>query len=292
MHMSDDYQPRHELRRKRLPVRGIDYAINEWGDPDAPVVFYLHGFADTGSCFQFVADELASDWFIVAPDWRGFGRTVSRAPAYWFPDYVADLHAVLDSYSPFAPVRLVGHSMGGNIGALYAGSIPERVASFINLEGFGLPDSNPEQAPDRYREWIDQGCEATAWSTYRSLDELAQRIAKLHPNVGIGRARFVAAEWACTDNDSVTLRADPNHRRPNAILYRRAEAEACWRRITARTLLVAGGKSRFAAQFGDPASLPFPGADSVTIDGSGHMLHFEQPRALAKEIRRFLANDL
>lgn len=68
--------------------------------------------------FQFVVDALASRWHVIAPDWRGFGRTHCRAPAYWFPDYLADLDDLLSKYSPTAPVRLVGHSMGGNIVSL------------------------------------------------------------------------------------------------------------------------------------------------------------------------------
>ena len=64
---------------------------------------------------------------MIAPDWRGFGRTFHRAPGYWFPEYLADLDDLLSKYSPTAPVRLVGHSMGGNIGGLHAGAMPGRV---------------------------------------------------------------------------------------------------------------------------------------------------------------------
>ena len=36
----------------------------------------------------------------------------------------------------------------------------------------------------------------------------------------------------------------------------------------------------------------FDAAESVVIDGAGHMLHFEQPQALAKVIESFLGRDL
>ena len=287
------FEVRHQRRQRVLPVRGIDYVIYEWGDPSAPLLVYLHGWADTGSCFQFVADELASDWFIVAPDWRGFGRTASRAEAYWFPDYLADLDAILEAYSGGQAARLVGHSMGANVGSLYAGTMPEKVSAFVNVEGFGLMETDPNQAPHRYREWIESSREEPSWSTYESIDALARRIAKRNPNMGDKRAAFVASEWAKEDGvGAVTLRADPNHKRPNAVLYRRAEAEACWRQMVAKVLLIAGSDSPFAEQFGSVASLPFPNARSVTIDGTGHMIHFEQPGALAREIRKFFADHL
>jgi pimeloyl-ACP methyl ester carboxylesterase len=92
MTISRSYQPLVAREENVLHVRGIDYCMNEWGDENAPLFFYLHGWADTGSTFQFVVDALKSRWRIVAPDWRGFGRTSHSGGPYWFPDYLADLH--------------------------------------------------------------------------------------------------------------------------------------------------------------------------------------------------------
>jgi len=133
-------------------VRGVDYTVTEWGDEHAPLMVFLHGFADCGATFQFVVDAFQDDWHVVAPDWRGCGDTRVDTTAFWFPDYLADLDRLLDHYSANAPACLVGHSMGGNIAGLYAGAFPERVARLINLEGFGLQDSSPDDAPSRYRD--------------------------------------------------------------------------------------------------------------------------------------------
>ena len=156
MNETPPYNPETTMRRQSLDVRGVEYSINEWGDEKAPMFVYLHGWADSGSTFQFVVDELASNWRVIAPDWRGFGRSGHAAGTYWFPDYLADLHEILGHYSPDAPLPVVGHSMGGNIASLYAGTMPERVSAFINIEGFGLTDSAPTDAPDRYRQWIEK----------------------------------------------------------------------------------------------------------------------------------------
>ena len=293
--MTDDsnYKTATERRLRKLSIRGVEYAINEWGDESAPLLVYLHGWGDTGSTFQFVADHLADRWFVVAPDWRGFGRTRFRAPTYWFPDYVADLHALLGHYTPDEAARLIGHSMGANIGSLYAGSMPERVQAFVNIEGFGLPDSNPSDAPARYRKWLEESSVEQRYGQYSDFAELAKKIRKRSPEMSAAAADFVSREWAARDaNGVVQICADPNHKLPNAVLYRRAEAEACWKQITARTLLVSGGESRFAEQFGLTLELPFPEAETVSIDGAGHMIHFERPAELAREIDRFLRQDL
>jgi len=282
------YQPRAARQTRSVTIREVQYSINEWGDEAAPLVFYLHGWTDTGSTFQFVVDAFKSDWRVIAPDWRGFGRTAHRSPAYWFPDYLADLHALLEIYSPEEPVRLIGHSMGGNVCSLYAGVMPERVSAIVNIEGFGLTDSDPSDAPGRYRDWIEAGQALPGFSNYSDFKSLASKIRKRSPGLGDTRADFVAREWAEEHGGVVRLRADPNHKLPNAVLYRRAEAEACWRNISAPMLLVSGETSSFAEQVGGVDVLPIPSGHSSVIPGAGHMIHFEAPERLAEQIEAFL----
>jgi pimeloyl-ACP methyl ester carboxylesterase len=282
------YRPVRVPESRRLAIRGADYAVTEWGDAQAPLLVYLHGFGDCGTTFQFVVDELRRDWFVVAPDWRGFGATDVAAQAFWFPDYLADLDQLLQHYSPDAPARLAGHSMGGNVAGLYAGTRPERVAAFVNLEGFGLPDSDPADAPQRYRDWLQKIRDGVAPVERDGFDVLADLIQRRSPRMSPARARFVARCWAGeTAAGRVRLRMHPGHKLPNPVLYRRAEAEACWRAVTAEVLLVAGRDSDFPL----PDDLPFPRSRVAWIEDSGHMLHFEQPAALAALIEDFLVNS-
>ena len=260
--------------------------MHEWGNPQSPTFVYLHGWGDTASTFQFVVDSLAGEWHIVAPDWRGFGDSRGNVCSYWFPDYLADLDRLLDWLSPGQPLPLVGHSMGANIAGLYAGSFPERVSAFVNIEGFGMPDSEPAEAPARYRAWIEQSRSPASFSDYADFAALASRVRKRSPRMSASNARFVAECWGKREADGrVRLRADPLHKLPNPTLYRRAEAEACWRSIAAPVLLVCGSDSEFA-------ELSYPTASAVEIDLAGHMLHFEAPEALARAIETFLVTTL
>lgn len=285
-------------RPSRHVIRGVVYHVNEWGDPRDPLIVMLHGWGDCGATFQFVVDALEHDWFVVAPDWRGFGRSAEHGPgaaAYWFPDYLADLDALLAIYGTGAAVSLVGHSMGANVAGLYAGIMPERVAAFVNVEGFGLADSDPVLAPANYRRWIEAGRVLEPYSTYASYEAFAARIVKRNTAVPLDRALFIARQWGARDESgTVRLRADPAHKLPNAVLYRRREAQACWSRITARVLRVCGADSPLA---GAAEVWPGPaGAAAVrdwrteVVAGAGHMVHFEQPERLAAVIESFLVN--
>lgn len=288
MRASDIYKPRVSGRQCRHLLRNVDYAVQEWGSKGAPKIFYLHGWGDCASTWQPVVDAFSGEWHVISPDWRGFGATANHASSFWFPDYLADLDALLDVYAEKS-VRLVGHSMGGNIGGLYAGTRPDRVGAFVNVEGFGLPDAQPGDAPARYRQWLDALKSPSEFMTYGSYAELAARIRKRNPRMTAPLAAYVARCWAIEEDGKVTLRADPLHRLPNPVLYRRAESEACWRRISAEVLLVVGSESPLASRADSPA---FPAAARCTIPGSGHMPHFEAPAELAAAIEDFFAKTL
>lgn len=285
------FRPRTPVRRRRIELRDMSCCLHEWGEASSPPLLLLHGWGDTGATFQFLVDELQEAWHVIAPDWRGFGESSHNRGSYWFPDYLADLDRLLATLELEAPVALVGHSMGGNVAALFAGIFPERVAALVNLEGYGLADSDPEDAPARYRRWIEAARDRAAPRRFASVDELAERLQARSPGLSRARAEWVAAQWAAPQEDgTLRVRADRAQRWPNPVLYRRREAEACWRRIVAPTLLVSGSVSEFggAADWGVQAADARP-VEIRVLDGAGHLLHFDAPAVLARQIEDFLA---
>ena len=274
-------------------IRGLRYHVRTWGDPTQPAFFLLHGWMDVSASFQFVVDCLQREWYVIAPDWRGFGLTQWPPGGYWFPDYYADLESMIDVLCPRGPARIVGHSMGANVAMAYAGIRPPRVAGLVNLEGFGLARTDPAQAPERLAQWMDELRAPAAEAEYASLDELAARVAKRNPRLTADRAAFIAACWSePLPGGRVRLLTDPAHRRVNPYLYRREEMEGCWRRIEAPVLLVVGRESELL-----PRLVPDGGVESfrafvrkleiAEVAGAGHMLHHEQPRAVARLVEAF-----
>jgi pimeloyl-ACP methyl ester carboxylesterase len=275
--------------------RGLRHHVRVWGDAAAPRLFLLHGWMDVGASFQFLVDSFSRDWHVIAPDWRGFGLSEWARDGYWFPDYYADLEAFADHYQPGEPVRLVGHSMGGVVASMYAGIRPERVARLVSMEGLGLARHAPDQAPVRYRQWLDQLKDPPAFKPYRSFDEVAARLRKSNPRLPEEHAAFLARHWAKElPGGEVVLHSDPRHKTFNPYLFRIDEAIACWRRVTAPVLLVSGRQSDIPARMKDtPEQLAerkgaYRDRREVTLEDCGHMMHHDQPQRLARIIEDFL----
>ncbi|HEY8027141.1 MAG TPA: alpha/beta hydrolase [Burkholderiaceae bacterium] len=289
-------------RSEFITVRGLQYHLRHWGPTDAPLLVMLHGWMDVSASFQFVVDCLQRDWHVIAPDWRGFGLSEnSGSDTYWFADYIGDLDAVLEHCSPDAAVNLIGHSMGGNIACLYAGSRPERIAKLVNLEGFGMGLTKPEQAPKRYARWLAELREPPRLLTYASLAEVAARLQKNNPRLSDERAAFLAPHWArpCeSDEGRWEICGDPAHKGSSPILYRIEEVLACWKAITAPVLWVEavdtevwrylGSKDEARMEI-DRRMQSFARLTTATIAEAGHMLHHDQPEQLSRLLDSFLA---
>jgi pimeloyl-ACP methyl ester carboxylesterase len=295
-----DYLPLRSARSLTVPVRGLDYHVLAWGDakPGATPLVLMHGWMDVAASFQFVVDAFAHDRPVFAADWRGFGGSAAPSPtdSYSFADYLGDLDALLDALSPDGPVDLVGHSMGGNVVMLYAGVRPERVRRLVNLEGFGMPRTQPEHAPKRYRQWLDELKQPQQLRDYATQDEVAQRLRKNNPRLSPAFSRWLAPHWAREAAGRWVIQGDPAHKRTSANLYQVEEALACWRQIEAPVLWIEGRDTDLVAWWGQRyTKAEFHQRLAVVkhverheLADCGHMLHHDQPGQVAALIEAFL----
>ncbi|MES2424411.1 MAG: alpha/beta hydrolase [Pseudomonadota bacterium] len=307
------YQVRKTSRSEFIPLRNLRYHVRTWGQPQArqaPLVL-VHGWMDVGASFQFMVDALQQERHIIAPDWRGFGLTdAGGADNYFFPDYLADLDFLIDHFSPDAPVDLLGHSMGGNIAMVYAGVRPARIRRLVNLEGFGLAATHPKQAAGRYAKWMDElkGLHRGELQLrpYDSLAGVVARLMKTNPRLarddaGRHKAEWLAQHWAREEaqpdgTSRWQVLGEPAHKISNAQLYRVDEVLDIYRRITAPVLAVEATDNSLQKWWGGSYTLEqyherlksVPQVQTAVIDDAGHMLHHDQPGALARLIEDFL----
>jgi pimeloyl-ACP methyl ester carboxylesterase len=288
-----------------LTLRGQRMHVRCWqNNPALPPLVMLHGWGDVSATWQFVVDELSPHWRVIAPDWRGFGLSAWNNGSYWFPDYVADLDALLNHYSPTRPVNLVAHSMGGNVACLYAGLRPERVAGLVNLEGVGMIDHPLAEAAGRYARWLKQTRDARGFRVYPDHAALAARLQNDNPRLSAAQAAFLASHLgveAVADDGrrEIRLAIDPCHRWVNPIPYRLQDAMAIWRQATAPVLWVTAADSHVFKKFFALDSEDyrqrvacFRDIREVTLADCAHNMQHDQPQKVAQLADEFFTRDV
>jgi pimeloyl-ACP methyl ester carboxylesterase len=166
----------------------------------------------------------------------------------------------------------------------------------VNLEGFGMPATHPEQAPGRYARWLDELGDRKGFRPYADFAALAERMQRNNPRLTSERAEFLARHWGREMADGqVALRGDPAHKIVYPLLYRYEEARACWREVTAPVLWVDAAESKAlervgldAAQYAERRAA-FRNLRYVTVSNAGHMLHHDQPEPVARLLEDFLS---
>ncbi|GAP37116.1 alpha/beta fold hydrolase [Piscinibacter sakaiensis] len=288
-------------------VRGLGLQLRRWGPPgpgtpERPLLVMLHGWMDVSASFQFMVDAFAAERPVLAPDARGFGGSdAGGADAYWFPDYLGDLDGLLDALAARGEVGeridLLGHSMGGNVAMLYAGVRPQRIRRLVNLEGFGPPSDPPSAVPGRLARWLDELRAPVALRRFPSREAVAAQLRRTNPRLAPARADWLAGHWARQAPDGRwDILGDPPHKRINPTPHSASDALACWSAVQAPTLWVEGAESPLAQRADgrlrredvEQRLAAVPRLQRRVLPGAGHMLHHDQPEALAAGVEAFL----
>jgi pimeloyl-ACP methyl ester carboxylesterase len=288
--LNDARAPRIET----VKANGLSHRVLHWGTGVGTPMVLVHGFMDAAGTWDLVAEALvAGGRRVIAMDLRGFGHA-PRAPAgsyYHFPDYVPDLAGVLDAVAP-EPVDLVGHSMGGAIATYYAGAFPERIRRLAVLEGLGPPEVPFSTAPARMRQWVldVRAVHAKAASRPMTFDEALARLRVGHPAVPDAVLRTRLPYLVRREGELFVWAFDPLHRTAGPSPFQAAYFRALAAGVTKPVLAVSGGSTGFHPIDEEERLAAFAHLRRATVEGAGHMMHWTEPQALARELLAFFGD--
>ncbi len=284
-------------KSRSLDVRGLKIHYLEWNERTEEPLILIHGFLDHARSWEpFVASlqkKSQKPIWIVAPDCRGHGDSgwVGAGGYYHFPDYLFDLDSLIDALA-VPSVTLMGHSMGGTISFLYTGTYPQRVEKLILVEGIGPLGSKFSDAPLRMEKWIAevQVQRQKGNREYSAPEEAAKRLQRKSPRLSSELALHLArCGMKKKDNGKWVWKFDPLHRTTAPQPFYSGQALEFFRRIECPVLIAQGKQSRQTLRPDLEQRLEAIARKTlVQIEDAGHMVHHDNPEALAEVIAEFL----
>ncbi len=276
---------------QRLRLHYVD-----WGNPDAPPLILQHGGRDHCRSWDWVAEELAKDWHVIAPDLRGHGDSA------WAPDGNYEMNAFVYDFAQLVhtlghdQVTIVAHSLGGNVATRFTGLYPEKVRKFVNIEGLGpSPKTRAEREAagyaNRFREWIDKRRAAAGRipRRYPTIEAAYARMKEENAFLTDEQARHLTIHGASRNEDGTWswkfdpyLNVWPFEDTPQEL------TEELWRAITCPVLLLYGENSWASNPELDGRMENFRDARVIEFENAGHWLHHDQFDRFMAEIKAFL----
>lgn len=276
---------------QRLRLHYVD-----WGNHGAPPLLLVHGGRDHCRNWDWVAEELAPHWHVIAPDLRGHGDSAwSQDGTYMMANYVYDL-AQLIHQQKLAPVTIVAHSLGGNIALRYTGLYPESVAKLVSIEGLGpspkmLAERNAKGFPTRMRDWIDEQRKLSGRlpRRYPTIEDAFARMHEENKHLSAEQARHLTLHGINQNEDGTYSWKFDNYVRSWAPYdMTQQDIEELWARITCPTLLVYGRESWASNPETDGRAKHFKNARVVTFDRAGHWVHHDRLPEFLTLLKEFL----
>ncbi|HRI69383.1 MAG TPA: alpha/beta hydrolase, partial [Polyangium sp.] len=230
---------------------------------------------------------------VFAPDLRGYGDSgrVGAGGYYHFPDYVCDVAALVERLDR-QRLTLVGHSMGGTVSVLYAGTVTNRLERLVLMEGLGTLDAGATAAVTRMRAWLDDLRRLESWRRpLATFEEGVERLARMHPSIPREAIELRTRQLTRMDaSGQLQWAYDPLHRTTSPTPFSIEAFKNFLRNIKIPTLYVSGGNMGWRLPDESERLACIANVTHVDIAEAGHMMHWKAPEAVADCLLRFLAS--
>lgn len=234
---------------------GVALATYSWGEPDAPVVVLVHGFAsstaDTWVHTGWVRMLECEGYRILGIDQRGHGASQKPhdAGGYAVPGLARDVEAVLDTFL-IDEAFYVGYSLGARVGWQVLHDLGDRIPRAVLG---GVPDGIPLDRLDidQVHHYADDGTPVTDPATQSYID-LVERVSGNDLDALLALAEGMRA--------SHSIDPDPAHAPQQPVLFATGSEDAVIE--GSRRLAEAAPQSSFFTipgrhHFNAPGSKPF-----------------------------------
>jgi pimeloyl-ACP methyl ester carboxylesterase len=252
-----------------------------------PAVVLLHGYGETGDMWGPMADDLARDHTVVAPDLRGMGLSAKPPSGYDKKTQGQDIAGVLDALK-IETADIVAHDIGNMVAYAFAAQYRDRAGRMVFIDAplpgvgpweeilknpllwhfrFGGPDMERLVA-GRERIYLDRFWNEFSATPAAFSEPARAHYAALYAQPGAMHAGF--AQFAAFDQDAID----------NKAFLAQGKLSA--------PVLALGGEKSFGLTMAEVMRFAAENVRGAVVPGSGHWIMEENPRATVALVRNFL----
>jgi pimeloyl-ACP methyl ester carboxylesterase len=275
------------FKTQMIVANGTELSVRVGGE--GPAVVLLHGYGETGDMWAPLAEDLAKDHLVIAPDLRGMGHSARAETGFEKKNQAEDIAAVLDALDVHR-VSIVAHDIGNMVAFAFAAQHPDRVERAVFMDapvpGVGPWDEilkNPllwhfrfggadmERLVDgRERIYLDRFWNDFSADPSKFSESSRRHYAALYARRGAMHAGFM--QFAAFDQDAADNRA----------LLEKGRLKM--------PVLAVGGDHSFGAEMAFVMRFAADDVEEAVVKDAGHWLMEEQPAATMEIIKAFLAD--
>lgn len=274
-----------------ISIPGLRIAARMHGSQDDPIVLALHGWLDNAASFDPLAQHLRGVR-LVAIDLPGHGASSHHGPGhlYSFIDMVAAVHWITEAFG-WSQYAILGHSLGGAIGSILAGTFPQRVTRMALLDVLGPATEEPDLAPIRFARALTEEARRSQAGPRSGYDDRSKLVSVIQAARGL-RAEatdVLTARSLHKVHDQWTWRSDRRLRLPSRLRLSEAHVLEFLRRIECPTLLLRANQGiPFDPEIAQTRMKAVRNLRIQQVEGRHHV-HLEYPERVAPMISDFFS---
>lgn len=238
----------------------------------------LHGFFGMGDNWKTLANKFADDFQVHIIDHRNHGRSF-HSDDFSYELMIEDLLYYI-SYYKLPKVNILGHSMGGKVGMLFAVDFSEKVNKLI------VADIAPRYYP-LHHQFIFKALHSVDFSKIKSRNEIDDILKEYISEFRI--RQFLLKNVYRKTKDNFAFRINLQSLTDN--IEEVGIALPSYTQFKGETLFLKGENSDYISKEDEKLIKDhFPNSYLKIISNAGHWLHAENPDSFFDEINLFLKN--
>ncbi len=269
-----------------VEANGMTFHYLDWGNPDAPDMLLLHGFAQTCHSWDFVALAFCDRYHVVALDQRGHGDSDWSEAGDYSPETQQEDIAGVVSAIGLRNFVLMGLSMGGRNSFTYAATHPEEVRALVVVDA---GPQNMRSGSQKIRNFVQQDDELD------SIEAFVDRVLQFNPLRDPVQVRgSIRHNLKQLPNGKWTWKYDKRFRQPGGRRFQQDPemTERLWgymESLACPTLVVRGSQSDIIAlDTADGMHKRIPNGRMATVENAGHLVMGDNPSGFERAVTEFV----